>query len=231
MQANRRHYEKKLRAALKKREHRKFIVEQLGREWDEIQRVAKKEELVRRAKAAGVVAAKSILALLLIGGAVTVMAVAPNIFAAVGRISGRKGFFDKRELRRAAAYLKSKKYATIREKGEDGYVLQLTEDGAEVIMSKALKDLRIRVRSPWDGIWRIVMFDIPNRHKWARDTLRQRLKLMGFYQMQESVFVSPYPCHEEIKFLISLLNVNDYIRLVETSAISHDEDLREFFSL
>ena len=176
MRKKKRQYEKKLRNALKKKEHREFLVEQLSREWGEIQKSAKKEELVRRVKAGGVIAAKSILTLLFIGGAITVMAVAPNLFAAVGRISGQRGFFDKRAFRRATTYLRSKKYVTVRENSDDGYVLKLTEDGAEVIMSKALKDVRIQAQSSWDGVWRMVMFDIPNRHKWARDTLRQQLK-------------------------------------------------------
>ena len=94
-----------------------------------------------------------------------------------------------------------------------------------------MRELKIKRPSRWDGIWRIVIFDIPDRHKWARDTLRKQLKVMGFYQMQKSVFVSAFPCEEELKFLSSLLNVGGYLRIIMASTISDENDLREFFKV
>jgi hypothetical protein len=54
---------------------------------------------------------------------------------------------------------------------------------------------------------------------------------MGFYQLQKSAFVFPYPCREEVEFLGRLYDRNDYIRFIETGALSYDADLREYLSL
>lgn len=211
-------------------ERKKFLVEHLGREWDAIERGARREELVQKAKVSGAAAARTLLALLLVGGVVTVAAVAPNVFAAVGRIAGRKGFFHKKSFHDASRYLHDKRYI-VTEKHDDMYKVRLTKTGADIILQRSLSDMKIAQEEKWDGMWHMVMFDIPNRHKWARDALRGRLNAMGFYRIQESVFVFPYPCEKEIAFLTDLFSVSQYVRIASVKNISEDKDLREYFDL
>lgn len=45
--------------------------------------------------------------------------------------------------------------------------------------------------SPWDGAWRVVLFDIPENRRSLRSRLRLLLKEMGFGQFQASVWASP----------------------------------------
>lgn len=210
-----------------------FFIERLGREWDAIERGARREELVRKAKAGGAVARKALLALLLLGGVVTVAAVAPNMFVAAERIAGRKGFFRKKEFREASYYLRNKKYITLKRHNDknDKYELRITKTGADLILQKSLDEMRIPLEKTWDGLWRILMFDIPEKHKWARDALRWRLAAMGFFRMQESVFVFPYPCEGEIEFITDLFSVSQYVRIASVKDMSHDTDLRKHFGL
>ncbi len=223
-----RKYEKRLQKALAG--NKEFLIERLGQEWDQLQRSARREELVRKARAAGGVIAKSLLVLGMIGGVVMIATVAPNLFAAVGRIAGRSGFFERRGLSKATKYLRRRKYITLK-KAEDWYELKITPKGADIILQKSLNELQVQHEGKWDGVWRMVIFDIPNKHKWARDALRRQLRAMGFYALQESVFVFPYECEQEIAFLIDLFSVSRYVRLVRTKDILHDDDLREFFGL
>jgi len=83
----------------------------------------------------------------------------------------------------------------------------------------------------WDGIWRVVIFDIPERYKWAREGIREALKRGGFYPLQKSTFVSPYPCRGEIEFLERIYNIRGYLRFIETHALSADDDIKDFFGL
>ena len=228
MQKSRKKYEYHVKKKIV--EYREFFVERLGREWDAIERGAHREELVRRARISGMVAGKALLVLLLLGGVVTVGAVAPNMFAAVGRIGGRKGFFRKKEFRAASHYLRNKGYIILK-RHLDMYEMRITKTGADLILQRSLDDMRIPHQEVWDGIWRIVMFDIPDKHKWARDALRGRLAAMGFHLMQESVFVFPYPCEKEISFVIDLYSVSQYVRIASAKDMSHDTDLREYFGL
>jgi|SRR3989344_3825518 len=207
-----------------------FIIKRLGEEWDYAEKSYKRAELVRKVKVSAVVIAKSLLVLTAIAGVATIAVVAPNTFAAFGGNSGRRRFFNKEEFRNAASYLKKKNFVKMN-KSNGRYSMTITEKGADIVFNKTLRELKIKRPSRWDGIWRIVIFDIPDRHKWARDTLRKQLKVMGFYQMQKSVFVSAFPCEEELKFLSSLLNVGGYLRTIVASTISDENDLREFFKV
>ena len=74
------------------------------------------------------------------------------------------------------------------------------------------------------------MFDIPEFKKSARETLRKRLKKLGFFQFQKSVWIYPYPCEQEIDFISEVFMVAPYINLL-TIKLEDDEPLRIKFKL
>ncbi len=212
------------------RKNREFLIARLRQEWDAAERATKREDLIRQAKASAAVIAKGLLVLVAIAGVVTVAAVAPNLFAAVGRIKKRRRFYDKHQFQRAVRYLKKEKYIAV-DRENEGYEIKLTDEGADIIFARSLKDLKIEQEGNWDGRWRMVIFDIPDRHKWARDAFRRKLQEMGFYRLQESVFIYPYECEKEISFLTMLYNIPEYVRLVRSSDLSYDTDVKNLFSL
>ena len=75
----------------------------------------------------------------------------------------------------------------------------------------------------------MVMFDIPDKHKWTRDIFRQKLRIMGFHQLQESIFILPYPCEKEVSLLVEILNIVDFVYLIKTMDFSDNKELKEMF--
>jgi phenylacetic acid degradation operon negative regulatory protein len=49
----------------------------------------------------------------------------------------------------------------------------------------------------WDGRWRLVLFDVPESRRVARDRLRRFLQSRGFGYLQNSVWITPDPLNEE----------------------------------
>lgn len=47
-------------------------------------------------------------------------------------------------------------------------------------------------RQKWDGRWRLVIFDISEQARYIRDSLREKLKELGFGQLQQSIYISPF---------------------------------------
>lgn len=222
-------------------EHKDFIADHLRREWDILEKQARKERLVRAVKqgasTAAMIAGQTLLTLLLASGTLAVAATAPNVLGAIGRIGKRRVYFHKKNFQREIGYLKKEKYVRakrIRDPDDQDIEITeiaLTELGTKRAVMRALGELKMIKPQKWDRIWRVVIFDVPNRHKAARDGLRHRLKTLGFYRLQESIFVYPYPCDEELRFLASLYNIGDYIRIIEAGAIVRDDDLKEYFEL
>src|SRR3989338_118105 len=79
-------------------------------------------------------------------------------------------------------------------------VILKEEKGKKIVKEIQFDNLKIDKPKIWDGKWRIVIFDIPeNERRRMRDAMRQKLQKIGFYQMQKSVWVFPYPCEKEIR--------------------------------
>lgn len=97
---------------------------------------------------------------------------------------------------------------------------------------RKLTDFRLKNRDnqKWDGLWRVVIFDIPEDKKIVRDALRRRLKYFNFYPLQKSVFVTPANCEEEINDLADFFQVSEYLyTLLAKSLGPKDEEVRDFF--
>ncbi len=86
----------------------------------------------------------------------------------------------------------SKSINHLREEGlvEANDLFRLTGEGAKKLKQK-YPYYRYQ-HQPWDGLWRIVIFDIPEINRAYRDSLRKELKSRGFGLWQTSVWISPY---------------------------------------
>lgn len=109
--------------------------------------------------------------------------------------------------------------ARLREKGyidkdrfEERLIIKLTEAGRDWIMSNKSDD-----EIEWDGVWRLVIFDIPEEHKRVRNILRRRLKIWGFTNWQKSVWASKKPLTDQIHKLVKELGVEDWVLVIETT--------------
>ena len=70
-------------------------------------------------------------------------------------------------------------------------VLRLTEKGR--LRAMGGRDPAVCWSRPWDGRWRMVLFDIPEKDRKLRAVLRRHLAAAHFGYLQNSVWVSPDP--------------------------------------
>lgn len=87
------------------------------------------------------------------------------------------------------------------EEGIKSELPKLTEKGKNKAQKYAVQEIDLLKPKEWDRKWRIVIFDISNKKKKSREFVRNELKRMGFYRLQESVFIYPFKCKDEIEFL------------------------------
>lgn len=107
----------------------------------------------------------------------------------------------------------------------------LTKDGEKKALRFKLDDMKIKKPKKWDNQWRIVIFDIPNKFKKAREAIRKKLKELGFIKLQESVFVFPYECEDEINFVVEVFQIRPFIRFIRANSITNEEQLMISFRL
>lgn len=80
-----------------------------------------------------------------------------------------------------------------------------------------------------DGVWKIIIFDIPEKQKYVRAVLRAKLKSLHFKKWQNSIWVSPYALEPEIEQELEQLGKKFFVRLIKTSTINNTEDLEKLF--
>ncbi len=107
----------------------------------------------------------------------------------------------------------------------------LTERGKKRAINFNFSKMRIKNPEVWDGLWHIVMFDIPKKYKVARLSLRDKLLGLGFFQCQKSVYVHPYPCAEAVDFISQFFGVGRYVRYGILSRITNEAELLLRFNL
>lgn len=106
-------------------------------------------------------------------------------------------------------------------KEENGELrLTLTDKGKKRILQYNIDTLKIDEKQKWDGLWRVIIFDIPESKKVAREIFREKLKKLGFQRLQKSVFVSRFECKNEIDFLRYAFEIAPYVQYILAKEIS-----------
>lgn len=123
-----------------------------------------------------------------------------------------------------------------------GYVERTRKNGETIFFAtkkgkRALRQIyehssRVITRQEkWDGVWRVIAYDFPEKERSARDALRHVLGKSHFLQIQKSVWIFPYDCSS----LSELLSKNTVIRahtiFMKVANISSEAAHKKHFGL
>lgn len=75
-------------------------------------------------------------------------------------------------------------------------------------------------KKKWDSLWRIVIFDIPQKKASLRDNLRKKLKELGFGMLQESIWVSPHDFVADLREFIEVSGLSEMVFVLEAKNIA-----------
>jgi hypothetical protein len=106
---------------------------------------------------------------------------------------------------------------------------ELTDKGFKQINWKLLDQLKKRRPEKWDGKFRMVMFDIPEEKRNTRDVVRRKLETIGFKRIQESVFLYPFECKQEIDSLCFFTGIDQYLVYMIVDISLGEENVIEHF--
>lgn len=185
----------------------------------------------------GQISAQVLLVAGVLAGAIVLAAVAPNVIGAIGRLAKKKKaepyYFkcDQKKFSRALSYLKNQHLIEMIPNGKKKTSFRLTPKGERKYCIHLLDKMSIDRPKKWDGWWHIVIFDIPERFKIAREAIRQKLQNLGFFQIQKSIFVIPYPCEKEINFIRQLFGLEDQVRIIRADYFQGEQAAKKFFNL
>jgi len=113
----------------------------------------------------------------------------------------------------------------------NGRKVSMTAKGRIWLKTSYLKHLK-SIYPKWDGKWRVMIFDIPQELHTNRNRFRRKLKSLGFFALQKSVLVIPYPCEADLAEICDNFNVSNYVDVIIADSVgSREEEIKTFFNL
>lgn len=135
---------------------------------------------------------------------------------------------DRFHFRNKIHYLKQQGLINVFVENKKRYI-ELTPKGILRLQKDQFEDLRIGRPKKWDGKFRMVIFDIPEKDRALRDGIRKKLNNVGFAQLQKSVFVYPFECKEEIDLICNFYPVEGFLKYLIADIIQGEEDIIQHF--
>lgn len=170
--------------------------------------------------------------LLLFGGAALSLSGSPRrFFRVLNAIEKEWRAINRQSLERAIRGLYRSQLISERH-GRDGAItLVLSHAGKQRALTYRAGEMTIEKPHRWDGMWRVILFDIPERQKKSREAFRMHLKQLGLREFQKSVFIHPHPCSDEIEFLIELHRLRPFVRQLVAKTVDNELHVKKWFSL
>ena len=145
---------------------------------------------------------------------------------------GIKREWKKKLALQALDRLQRRKLIDYRFKKNGEMYIVLTGAGQKKVRQFYFDELAPLKPKRWDKKWRIILSDIPERHKKARDALRHKYHEWLFYPLQKSVYVYPYPCEDEITIIRDIFHIpTSNLFIVETDFVGDQQKLKKHFGL
>lgn len=177
----------------------------------------------------GAVVSKVLLATIALGGVVFVGAVAPNLVKVLAKTGKTENVLRTESI--GATFSRFKRNGLVYLESRRGMVtIKLTEKGRRYVLGFA-GGVRIKKPFIWDRKWRVVVFDIPVKKNREHATFRNRIKKLGFRQIQKSVWVHPFKCEDEVLFLAKELHIENTVEIFTVQKMIHEAKLRKCFNV
>ena len=109
--------------------------------------------------------------------------------------------------------------------------IKLTDKGRTRVLKYNIDNITIKRPEVWDGKWRIVIFDVPDKERKMRDYFRRKIQSLGFVQLQRSVYVHPFVDGDSLEFLRSNYNIKPSVIVIAADRIEGEEKLYKNFGI
>ena len=171
---------------------------------------------------------RAVIAGLAVAGTLALVAIAPNAAGVLGKMLTPQ---RKQNIKRSLSRLVANGYVALEETSTGKKRARLTPKGERYAALLGEGKLAPKKPKRWDGKWRMLVFDIPERRRKVRDQTRLTLVNLGFLRLQDSVWVYPYDCEDLITLFKTDFRIGKDLLYVVADAIEHDGPLRGHFGV
>lgn len=154
-------------------------------------------------------------------GLATMAIVAPNALQALAifekKKSGKRLIYKDKvvKLRKYFYYLKNHGYVEFQTDRLGGWYVRLTAKGRKKIKALNLATISVSRQRHWDGKFWQVAADIPTKNfRRGADSLREKLKQMGFFSLQRTLWFYPFDPREQLSYLVKEFKIEPFVTVM-----------------
>jgi len=172
---------------------------------------------------------KTIIRAIGAAGLLSALMITPGLGKGIAILQKMTGL-KKKMLTDSLYYLDKKKYVTFK-KQRGSYRLVLSNSGFKLLQKYSVEKIILPSDKKWDNKWRVITFDIPESKAVSRRSVSRKLKELGCYPLQKSIFVYPYNCREQIDFIGNFFCAREHICIMEANHIDGEDKIMKYFKL
>ena len=105
--------------------------------------------------------------------------------------------------------------------------LKLTAKGKNKVNCIKLEGEGALISPTWDGFWRIIILDLPEKRKSEREALRYLLKKANFVCIKNTVWISPYPYENLFTNIKKDLGLGTELMIIVSNKL--DDETQKYF--
>ncbi len=107
--------------------------------------------------------------------------------------------------------------------------VRITKKGRQKLLKFDLEQMELKRKT--DGKWRLIIYDVSNLRKPQRDLFREMLGKLKFFRLQESVYLTPYICEDEIEYLRQIFGIDREVQVLKVSGLEYEEEYKKYFGI
>ena len=144
---------------------------------------------------------------------------------------GRRLKLSEHQVRNTIDKLKKTSVLEVKRKENGEVVIKLTKKGRIKVLKYNLEKMIIKRPKRWDGKWRVVIFDVPDKQKNLREYFRKKIQELGFAVLQKSVYAHPFATDDDLEFLRANYKIRPCVKIIYADRIEGDEVLCKKFGI
>ncbi len=175
----------------------------------------------------------AVLSAIAFAGMIALLVVAPNViqildYLETAKPPQRKGSLKTAITRSTKSLIKQ---GLIKHSDKDYDQVELTPKGKSFLSRIELRTMRYKKPEKWDKKWRVVIFDIKEKERVKRDYFRNVLRQVGFFRLQQSVWVFPYHIEPLVSLLKTDQDLGQSVIYMVVETIENDAFLKKHYDL
>ncbi|MDO8622371.1 MAG: CRISPR-associated endonuclease Cas2 [bacterium] len=163
---------------------------------------------------------------------ITYLALARGVPGRIPKDASLLHTFARRHIPRAIRRAERRGLITVNERAHRPPIVRITEKGRHLLARRQLEHAAVERPKRWDGKWRLVTFDVPEKRRRDRHLLRSTLQQLGFYRLQQSVWLYPYDCHDLVTLARTTCELQHItVRYAIVEYLEEDTGIRSHFDI